>query len=107
LFGKFKERGNKLTAEEWQKLELIKNNDCKWRLGYNSNKKEAELEQAFLKERRKNYRNTYLSCFHRQDQKLYEKITPYKTNTYLNKSLKISYEKLKILEEKLNSNKIC
>ncbi len=96
-----------MTAEEWQKLELIKNNDCKWRLGYNTNKEDAGLEEAFLKERRKNYRNTYLSYFYRQDQELYEKITPYKINTFLNKSLKTSYEKLKILEKKLISNKIC
>jgi len=90
-----------MTSEDWQKLENIKNDTPDVKFSFKKNRNAKVLVKEYYEERKKTYRNTYLSNLCRQDQEAYERITPYKINTFWNKELKKEHEKLKILESKL------
>jgi len=90
-----------MNDQDWQKLDNIKNDLADVRFSVKRDRDVEEVVKEYLEERKKTYRNTYLSYFYRQNQEVYEQIIPYKINTLWNKELKKEHEKVKMLESRL------
>ena len=90
-----------MNDQDWQKLDNIKNDLADVRFSVKRDRDVEEVAKEYLEERKKTYRNTYLSYFYRQNQEAYEKILPCKINTFWNKELKKEHEKVKMLESRL------
>ena len=90
-----------MNNQDWQKLDNLKNDIPDVRFCNKADRDAKVVAREYFEERKKTYRNTYLSHFYRQNQEAYEKILPYKINTFWNKELKKEHEKVKALESKL------
>jgi 16S rRNA A1518/A1519 N6-dimethyltransferase RsmA/KsgA/DIM1 with predicted DNA glycosylase/AP lyase activity len=90
-----------MNDQDWQKLDNIKNDLADVRFSVKRDRDVEEVVKEYFEERKKTYRNTYLSHFYRQNQEVYEQIIPYKINTLWNKELKKEHEKVKMLESRL------
>ena len=70
-----------MNDQDWQKLDNIKNDLADVRFSVKRDRDAKVVAREYFEERKKTYRNTYLSYFYRQNQEVYEQIIPYKINT--------------------------
>ena len=66
-----------MNNQDWQKLDNFKNDIPDVRFCNKADRDAKVVAREYFEERKKTYRNTYLSHFYRQNQEAYEKILDY------------------------------